>query len=222
MGGPAAADEFEFFGVGELAFTVGDLVAAADSEVVGGEDVGTAEVEDEEHFDGPAADAFDAGEAFDEGGVVEMVAFGEGGDDAGEGFVGEVVEVGGFRAGESGGAEGGEVGARDVVGRGELAGWKEFLEAAENGAGSFAAELLVDDGVDEGLKGRQAAGGEVEGADAGDDAGHDGVGAEVLQGREGAAISIAQRSGFVGHLTRSQFAQGWKVREIGWNLPGTK
>ena len=122
VGGPAAADEFEFFGVGELAFTVGDLVAAADSEVVDGEDVGTAEVENEEHFDGPAADAFDAGEAFDEGGVVEMVAFGEGGDDAGEGFVGEVVEVGGFRAGESGGAEGGEVGARDVVGRGELAG----------------------------------------------------------------------------------------------------
>ena len=45
--------------VGGLELAEGEGEAFADAVVAGGEDVGAAEAEDEQHLDGPAADAAD-------------------------------------------------------------------------------------------------------------------------------------------------------------------
>lgn len=66
MGRPAGAEFGELFGLGHFAFAIGDLEAAAHTEVADGEDVGTAEIEDENHFGGPAANASDLGQTGDD------------------------------------------------------------------------------------------------------------------------------------------------------------
>jgi hypothetical protein len=62
---PAFAEGEEFFGAGHVFFVVGDGPAFFYAEVVDGEDVGAAETEDQEHFDGPGANAADRNETFD-------------------------------------------------------------------------------------------------------------------------------------------------------------
>src|SRR3981081_3082454 len=63
---PAFAEGKEFLGLGHVFLAVGDGPALFDAKVVDGENVGTAEAEDQEHFDGPGADAADGDETFDE------------------------------------------------------------------------------------------------------------------------------------------------------------
>ena len=90
IGAPAFAEGEEFFGLGHAFFAVGDGPAFFYAEVVDGEDVGAAEIEDEKHFDGPGADAADGDEAFDEFVVGEFFGLFAGGDDAGDCFGGEI------------------------------------------------------------------------------------------------------------------------------------
>ena len=159
----------------------GEGEAFADAVVAGGEDVGAAEAEDEEHFYCPAADATDLGEVLDDGFVGHAADAGEGGDGAVEGFGGEVAESEGLVGGEAGGAElrGGDV--EDLLGGGVDGGerghgLKAGDEAGVDGGGGFAVELLIDDGFGEGFEGGLA-GGEAhgEGAGSGDEAGEFGV-----------------------------------------------
>jgi len=55
------------------------------------EDVGAAEAEDQEHFDGPGADAADGDEAFDEFFVGQFFACSRVGDDARRSFSWQVL-----------------------------------------------------------------------------------------------------------------------------------
>ena len=152
--------------VGGFEFAEGEGEAFADAVVVDGEDVGAAEAEDEEHLDGPAADAADLGEVFDDGFVGHAADVGEGGDGAVDGFGGEVAEGEHLVFGEAGGAEL-LVGAVEEVLRGGMGcgAWAEghdggeaFEQAAVDGGGGFAVELLIDDGFDEGFEGGLGAG----------------------------------------------------------------
>src|SRR6267378_4012500 len=101
-GAPAFAEGEEFFGLGHVFFTVGYGPAFLYAEVVDGEDVGAAEAEDQEHFDGPGADAADGDEAFDEFFVGESLGLLERGDDAIDGFLREVFHGEDLCAGETG------------------------------------------------------------------------------------------------------------------------
>src|SRR5712692_7336354 len=63
---PALAEGQKLLGLGHVLLAVGDGPAFFDAEVVDGEDVGTAEAENQKHFDGPGANAADGDEALDE------------------------------------------------------------------------------------------------------------------------------------------------------------
>ena len=78
--------------VGGFEFAEGEGEAFADAVVVDGEDVGAAEAEDQQHFYGPAADAADLREVFDDGFVGHAADVSEIGDGAVDGFGGEVAE----------------------------------------------------------------------------------------------------------------------------------
>src|SRR5712692_280638 len=85
VGAPAFAEGQELLRLGHVLFAVGDGPAFFDAQVVNGEDVEAAEAEDQEHFDGPGADAADGDEAFDELFVGELLGLFEGGDNAVDG-----------------------------------------------------------------------------------------------------------------------------------------
>jgi len=129
-------------------FAVGDRPAFLYSEIVDGEDVGAAEAEDEEHFDGPGADATDRDEAFDEFFVGEFFGFFECGDDAFDCFLGEVFHGEDFCAGEAGFAEGLGAEFQHFLGCGNAPGFAESFDAAEDGCGGFAGDGLVGDGFE--------------------------------------------------------------------------
>ena len=105
VGTPTFAKGEEFLGLGHVLLAVGDGPAFFDAEVVDGENVGAAKAEDQEHFDGPGADAADGNEAFDEFFVGELLGLFEGGDDAVDGFLREVLHGEDFGAGEASLAE---------------------------------------------------------------------------------------------------------------------
>jgi len=100
-GGPAVAALVHLFGFGEvhrgdlvgwLEFAEGEGEAFADAVVGDGEDVGAAEAEDEEHLDGPAADAAHLGEVVDDVVVGHLADGRQRGDGAVDGLGGEVAE----------------------------------------------------------------------------------------------------------------------------------
>ena len=163
----------EGFGFGEA--EEGESEALADAVVGDGQDVGTAEAEDEQHLDGPDADAADLGEAGDDFFVGHAADGGEGGDGAVDGFRGEVAEGFGFGGGEAAGAEPVVGGRKQMFGRGvELA--KGGEQAFEDSGRGFAMELLIDDGLEQSLEGGVLAlEFEGEGTDAGDELAEFGV-----------------------------------------------
>jgi len=153
VGAPAFAEGEELLGLGHVLFAVGDGPAFFDAEVVDGEDVGAAQTEDQEHFDGPGADAADGDQAFDEFFVGEFFGLLEGGDDAVEGFLREVFHGENFGAGEAGFAEDGLADLQHFLGSGSAAGGAEGFDAAVNGGGGFAGDGLVGDGFEESFVG---------------------------------------------------------------------
>jgi hypothetical protein len=146
---PAFAERQEFRGLGHVLFAIGDGPAFFDAEIVDGEDVGTAETEDQEHFDGPGADAADGDQALDEFFVCEFLGFFETGDDAFDGFLCEILHGKDFRAGEASFAERRLAQLQHFFGRGCAACRAEGFDAAEDGGGSFAGDGLVGDGFEE-------------------------------------------------------------------------
>ena len=108
--------------VGGFEFAEGESEAFADAVVIDGKDVGAAETGDEEHLDGPAADAADLREVLDDSFVGHTANAGESGDGAVDGFGGKVAEGEHLILGEAGGAEL-LVGAVEKVLSGEVLGW---------------------------------------------------------------------------------------------------
>ena len=177
-----------------LELAEGEGEAFADAVVVDGEDVGPAEAEEEHHLDGPFADAANLGEVGDDVVVGHATDAGEGGDGAVEGFGGEVAEGEGFVVGEASGAELVVGAVEQVLGREVGIGAAEWVEgfeqAAVDGGGGLAMELLVDDGFGEGFEGGLG-GGELhgEGARAVDELAEFGVGGGKLGEREGDIVA---------------------------------
>ena len=183
---------------GGLEAEEGEGEAFADAVIVDGEDIGSAEAEEEHHLDGPCADAANLGEVGDDVFVGHAADAGEGRDGAVEGFCGEVAEGEGFVVGEAGGAEL-VVGAveqvlRREVGVGAAEGVEGFEQAAVDGGGGLAVELLVDDGFGEGFEGGLG-GGKLhgEGACTLDELAEFGVGDGELG--EGEGDVVARRAG---------------------------
>ncbi len=154
VGAPAFAEGEEFLGLGHVLFAVGDGPAFFDAEVVDGEDVGAAEAEDQEHFNGPGADAADRDETFDEFFVGELFGLLEGGDDAIDGFLREVFHGEDFCSGEAGFAEDGLAEFEHFLRGGSAAGGAEGFDAAVNGGGGFAGDGLIGDGFEKSFIGR--------------------------------------------------------------------
>jgi hypothetical protein len=151
IGTPAFAKGEEFFGLGHSPFAVGDGPAFFYAEIVDGEDVGTAEIENQKHFDGPGADAADGDEAFDEFIVGELFGLLAGRNDAFEGFSGEIFHGEHFCAGQAGFAEGGSFEFQHFFWSGRAAVVAEGFDAAEDSGGGFAGDGLVGDGLHEGF-----------------------------------------------------------------------
>src|ERR1035437_8595032 len=153
VGAPAVGHPLHFVRGGEGFQIVGFADSIADAQVAGGEDVGALEGEDQEHVSGPDTDALDLGEAEDD------LVVGEGGEIrehelpragvAGGGGGGGGVLGGGAPGKPTGGAELKDgFGGDDVLDGGR--------ETAEDDAGDASAELLENNGLDQGLEIRRA------------------------------------------------------------------
>lgn len=125
----------------------------ADAVIGDGEDVGAAEAKDEEHLDGPRADAANCGETLDDFRVGHAADGDEGGNGAVEGLRGEIAEGFGLGGGEAAGAEH-VVGRLKQVFRSGMELAERGEQAFENGRGRLAVELLINDGFEQRLKGR--------------------------------------------------------------------
>ena len=204
----------------------GERKALADAVVGDGENVWAAHAEDEEHFDGPGADAADLGEVLDDFGVGHFFDGGVGGDGSVEDLGGEVAEGFDLVAGDAGGAEGLIGGVEEKLGGGIAA--EVLADAAVNGGGSFAVELLIEDGLEQGFKGR-GGGSEPKGERAGaaDEAGEFEIGgAEVLDGLVGVEGKFAAAAVVNHGRSLSQCARGsvdcaiWRSGRLRGNLCG--
>ncbi len=142
----------------------GEGEAFADAVVIDGQHVGSTEAEDEHHLDGPLTDAADLGEMLDDGVVRHAADAGEGRDGTVERLGSEIADGEGLGVREAGDAK---LLVRRVeellrVGMGEterkIEGREAFDETLMDGGGGFAVELLIDDGLEQGLEGRLAAG----------------------------------------------------------------
>ena len=120
-----------------------------DAEVVDREDVGATEAENQEHFDGPGADATDGDEALDEFFVGESFGLFKGGDDAVDSFLREVFHGKDFCAGKAGFAESRLAKLEHFLRCGDAAVGAESFDAGKDGGGGFAGDGLVGDGFEE-------------------------------------------------------------------------
>ena len=152
---PTRSERRERFRCGHLPQPVGQTKTVAHTEVVDGQDVGSAETEYEHHLDSPAADAADLCQASDDLLVAQRTQRLVVRDNARECLLREIAQRGDLREGEPGCAECG-------LRRGEngCGCWKQaFLAAAVNETGQDRArrrsiELLVRNRLSECLEGR--------------------------------------------------------------------
>ena len=176
VGLPAFAEGEERSGLGHGALLVGQPEAVADAEIVHGQDVRAAELENQEHLNGPASDATRFGEPHDDFLVVQLGDVAGGRDGAVQGLGGDVADGGDLGEREAARADLGVGDAGQIFRAGKPPAGKEFFEAGEDGVGGGAVQLLVGDGLDEGLE-RRATGLRLEFAGAGlaDEPAHDGI-----------------------------------------------
>jgi len=133
---------------------VSDGPAFLYAEVVDGKNIRPAEAEDQEHFNGPGADAADGDEAFDEFFIGEFFGFFECRDDAPDRLFGEILHGQDFCAGKARFAEDLAADFEHLLGRGNSPFCAERFDATEDGGGSLAGDGLVGDGFEERFVGR--------------------------------------------------------------------
>src|SRR5260370_3616 len=117
VGTPVFAEGQELLRFGHALFGVSDGPAFSYAEVVDGEDVRAAEAEDQEHFDGPGADAADGDEAFDEFFVGQFLRLIKSRNNSFDRFLGEVLHGEDLCTGEAGLAEDGPAKFQHLFGR---------------------------------------------------------------------------------------------------------
>src|SRR5207253_4934823 len=98
---------------------------------------------DEEHLDGPGSDAADGGEPLENFGFGQPSDFSRVRDHAIDSFGSDVFDGGDFGAGQAGAAQFFVGGGQNVFRVGKLLAGVQSLEAAKNGFGGGAAQLLV-------------------------------------------------------------------------------
>ena len=124
---------------------IGQAEAIADTKVVDWQDVGPPELENQQHFDGPAADAAHLHNAFDNSVIVKRVQFCRRGHNAGNDFFRQVAQRTNLGEGKTNCAQ------RGIRSYGQRLGFRKFRrriernEAAENALRGRAVELLVSD-----------------------------------------------------------------------------
>ena len=154
-------------------------IALAHAEVVHRQDVGTSEGEDQEHLDGPPADAADAQQPLDDRLVVQPRGRPPRRHRAGQRVAGDVLDRAHLGAREAGAAQSRGVRGRDVRRRGEAPVAEERHEAGEDRLRGPAVELLVGDGAGQRLVGRPAPALEAARPVAPDEPAHDRIPREV-------------------------------------------
>ena len=121
-----------------------------DAVIAGGQDIGTAEGEHEEHVRGPNAHTFDLGKVLNDlevGQSGELFKF----EEAGLGFCGEVAEIGRLLLRQPDRAHLSVGKSEDAFRRQWVAGG--VGEALEDGGCGFAVELLIEDRFGQGVEG---------------------------------------------------------------------
>src|SRR5712692_8311878 len=175
MRAPPVAEALQMIGLRQFAPLVGDLEPLPDSQVVDWQHVRPAKVENEEHFDRPAANSLYGGELLDKLVVGEPGACIQGWDLAGEDPLRQFLDVRRLRSRAAGCPETEAVDVGDRAGARKSSVPKKLLESREDRFCRLPAQLLVDDCVNDGLKWTQAAWSQPERPDSVDDSRHDRV-----------------------------------------------
>src|SRR5258708_6509960 len=159
---PPVAEALQLIRLRQFAPLVGDLEPLPDSQVVDWQHVRPAKVENEEHFDRPAANSLYGGELLDKLVVGEPVARIQGWDLSGEDPPPQFPDGGCFRPPETGRPGTDAVDVCDRTPPGESSVPKEVLESREDLFCRLPFQLLVDDGVNDGLKRTRGGGSQPE------------------------------------------------------------
>src|SRR6266852_8842285 len=149
VGAPTLAKGEKLLGSGHVFFAVGDGPTFSHAQVVDGKDVRAAEAEDQEHLDGPGADAADGSEPLDELFVGEPLGLVVGRNHAGQRLARQILHRNDFCAGESCFAQNRLAQLQHFFGRGRTAIHTESPDAGKDGGGGFAGDGLVGDGFQE-------------------------------------------------------------------------
>src|SRR5712691_6507551 len=157
MRSPPVAEALQLSRLRQFAPLAGDLEPLPDSQVVDWQHVRPAKVEDEEHFNRPAANSLYVGELLDKFVVGEPGACIQGRDLAVEDPLRQFLDVGRLRPREAGCPETDAVDAGDRAGARKSSVPKEVLESREDRFCRLPVQLLVNDCVNDGLKRTQAA-----------------------------------------------------------------
>ena len=178
-GAPGFGEAFHLRRQRRLAEGIGAGNGVADAQVAGGEDVGTAESEDEKHLSRPDADAADLDELGDDV-LVRQTGEGAEAEAPGPGALREIENGSSLGGGEAAGAERIRTKREDGGGR-QAARAHRGMDARPDGGGGAPAELLRDDRAGQRRKyGRMIADGIGSGAS--DDGAEDRVGAAQMGG----------------------------------------
>jgi hypothetical protein len=177
-GTPVLSNQEHLGRFGKLVERVSPLHCDADSEVAGRKDVGPPEAKHKEHLSGPDADTLYLRETGYDFIVIQgrqvsedkFPIFGE---------VGKIADIRSLGGGKSEFAERGRAHAEDGF-RGDSAIRHAADEAIDKDFGDFRADLLGENATDQGAEVRVAVS-HGEGADLLDDAGEDGVKAELFE-----------------------------------------
>src|SRR6266567_1459230 len=208
MRAPPVAEALQLIRFRQFAPLVGDLEALPDSQVVDWQHVRPAKVENEEHFDRPAANSLYGCQLLDKLVVGEPGACMQGWDLAGEDHLRQFLDVGCLRPRKTGCPETDVVDAGDRTGAREPSVAKEVLESREDRFCRLPAQLLVDDCVNDGLKRTQAAWFQPERPDPVDDSGHDRVCSQGCRGQLAHARMVSKArpigNGSI-HIARDRF-----------------
>jgi len=182
MRGPPDAKPIQLLGRWRSALPIRDFEPPPDAQVVDGQNVRSPQIENQQHLDRPAADALDAGQPFNKFGIGQPVAFSERWHHPVDGFLRKVADVVRLGARQPSGSEPVNIQLNDL-------GWRWERFPVEQGPEPFqdcprgrTAELLVDDGMSEGLERRKSAGFQVGRAQTGNELRHDGVGVAQMLG----------------------------------------
>jgi hypothetical protein len=162
-------------GMGKASLPIRQLKTLPNAEIGERQDVRVAEIEDQQHLDGPLADAVDLGQPVDDFSRRHRPKRSSGGEPPVRGEAREVLRGTRLPAGQPGCPE--PLGRRrQDLGRVQAAGAIDLGHAAENSGSGLARKLLAHDGPQQVLERGGAAGcGEPAVADAADQLGHHGV-----------------------------------------------